>query len=227
MSEIKGMVQGSNEWHDLRRTKITGTDSSIILKLNPWKSPYTLFRQKMGLEEIEITSAMEEGSLLEAEARGQFALKMFLVEPKVWVSDEHPFMMASLDGVGIENGKLSAVEIKCGAKSYREAQKGIVPPYYKAQCQHQLATLGLDMIYYWAYRDGHGILIPIYRDQQFIDKMIEKEREFYSHLQNMSYPIEESEDIWAMPESEWNKRLETTWKEVLNEKNNGHIGSNY
>jgi predicted phage-related endonuclease len=105
------------------------------------------------------------------------------MSPKVMISDETSFIMASLDGYDAMDGK-RAVEIKCGGeKLHLQSIHGEIPKYYLAQMQHQMYVAELDEIYYCSYRPEH-VVNPLYieiikRDDDFIGNMIEKETNFY------------------------------------------------
>ena len=47
--QILETVQGSEEWKNLRFSKITGTDAAILTGSNIWKSKLELWEQKLGL----------------------------------------------------------------------------------------------------------------------------------------------------------------------------------
>ena len=54
---IINLIQGSPEWLELRKNKITGTDSSVLLGSNPFKTRLELWQQKMGLKEQDACNA--------------------------------------------------------------------------------------------------------------------------------------------------------------------------
>ena len=179
--------QGSEKWKALRRTKITASDASIILGVNPFKKPWQLFDEKIGFGfEIE-NDKMKAGSALEPLARLKYIERTGRDDsPEVWVSGEYPWMMASLDGI-TEDG-LNLVEIKCGARSYKQAEDGLIPEYYLAQCQHQMYVCGIEIMDYWAFNGTDGILIEVVRDEKFIENMIIQEKQFYDDLINLRPP---------------------------------------
>lgn len=185
---IIDIEQGTDDWLELRQSKITATDSSVILELNPWKSKNRLWGQKIGfIDPDEENDAMRNGSAMEEEARLSFIHQIKIeVKPCIIVSDEYHFMMASMDG--LSNDNQIAVEIKCGKKSFWDAKKNIIPTYYFCQMQHQMAVCNLNYMFYYCFNGKEGILINVIRDQSFIDQMIEKEWEFYKCMINLKNP---------------------------------------
>ena len=72
---LSDLEQGSPEWLEIRKTKITSSDASIINGSNTFNgnSPFKLWQQKVGIEEREpVNERMLEGSRLEIEARDWF-----------------------------------------------------------------------------------------------------------------------------------------------------------
>lgn len=185
---IIDVEQGSKEWIDLRRTKITATDSAVILGLNPWVSPGRPWREKLGLIDPEPENErMREGQKNEKIARDNFnSFNNYHYHPKVIISDEYPFMMASMDGL-TGNGK-KGMEIKCGEKSFQQAKKGIIPAYYQCQMQKQMLVCGLNEIFYLCYFENKDIMIVVKRDDIFINKLIPKEKYYYDCLINLREP---------------------------------------
>jgi len=185
--KIIDVLQGSSEWKELRRNKISATDSGIILGLNPWVTPYQLWQRKLGLiEEQEVNEKMREGSLMEEEAR-EFLNRKYKwnLKPAVIESIEYPFLMASLDGMNLH----TTVEIKCGKSSYELALKHEIPPYYYSQLQHQMLVTNRPVIDYFSYRsDEDNVFWTVDRDDAFIEKMIEAEKKFYECLMNFTAP---------------------------------------
>lgn len=185
---LLSLKQGSEEWLRFRRSHICASDASSILGCNPYKSILQLYEEKVFGFEQEINHFMSRGIELEAIALELFeketGLTMF---PAVVKHDSIDWMAASLDGLTIDRKK--AVEIKCnGKKNHELALKGKVPNHYNAQIQHQLACTGLEFVYYYSFTGQDGVIIEVKRDQEFIEVMIEKEREFWNNLQALRPP---------------------------------------
>ncbi len=178
MNEIE-IEQGSAEWLELRRTKITSTDAAVILGANPWKTIEKLKEEKFGVKDDYKNAAMQRGQDLEPVARKLYEdLYSIKLMPKVFVRD---FAMASVDGICEKNEHL--IEIKCPLeKNCKKAISEKIPPYYFAQMQHQLYVLALDMMYYFVYDGFFGYRQEVKRDEKYIENMVQKEREFYSSL---------------------------------------------
>lgn len=173
--------QRSSEWLELRKTKITSTDSPIIMGSNKWRSKKDLMQEKLGMIDPQpINEKMQRGIDLEPKAMELFyEMTGLFMLPQVVIND---FMMSSLDGISLDGQTI--VEIKSPNKAtHKMAKNGNVPPYYYDQCMHHLAVTGLPMIYYFSF-DGKndGAIVEIKRDEKYIVEMIEKEKEFYQAL---------------------------------------------
>jgi len=178
------LIQGTQAWLDIRKKHITATDASVILGVNPYKKKHALWCEKLDLKEPEaVNSYMQRGSDLEPVARELFQEETgTIVIPKVVFSKDYPFMMASLDGISINNDFI--LEIKAnGAKNHSMACMGEIPPYHFSQIQHQLEVSKLDLAYYFSFDGKRGITLKIYRDEKYIKNLIEKELEFWHCLQ--------------------------------------------
>jgi len=204
------LIQGTEEWKDLRRNKIGASDAPVIMEVSPWTTPYQLWQQKMLGTEKKQTASMERGLALEQKARDKFSDIMgLLVAPSVEIHPDHPWMMASLDAKDIE-GKCVA-EIKCpGKEDHAMAQAGQIPDKYYPQLQHQIAVCQLDKAFYYSFDGEDGILLEVYRDEKYIIKLIEKEYVFWEGMQNLVPPEltvrdyqTKDDDIWSSYASQW------------------------
>ena len=192
------LEQGSQQWLAIRRKHITATDSSVILGMNPWKSPYILWREKLGLDEPPPPNeAMIRGSEMEASARNYlcgYLQRDFI--PLVVFSNQSPFMMASLDGITLEKDLI--VEIKCpGKRDHDLAKKGHIPLKYFPQIQHQLYVCELEEALYFSFDGVKGVLVEVKRHDRFIDEMLLWEEKFYESMMNLEPPEKvDSDYVW-------------------------------
>lgn len=188
-SIVKDMIQGSEKWLQFRRKHVTATDAGKILQEVPldWGTPYSLWLDKIMGREKEPNSYMLRGIELEPFARSAYEQRMGeSFEPKVIVSNEHQWMMASLDGISKDLNK--CVEIKSGPSSYSSAKEGKVKDYYYSQLQHVMAITGHESMDYACFWNDDLVVINVERDDEYIAQLIEKEREFYECLVNFTEP---------------------------------------
>lgn len=219
------LIQGTKEWLDLRKTKITATDSCIIMGASHWKTKLQLYREKLSNDSPTPPNArMQRGLDLEPIARGLFYVQHgFNVYPSVIVKD---WAMASLDGISACSKHV--VEIKCpGEKDHAIALSGKVPEHYYPQLQHQMWVCDVQQMYYYSFDGTDGVTVIVDRDDDYIEKMIAEEFKFYMCLQEKKEPelsegdyVERNDEIWHSCAEKWKfivdkiKELEEEEEEV-------------
>lgn len=199
------LVQNTPEWLEARKTMIGASDAPVILGVSPWTTPYQLWLQKLSLAEQKETEAMKRGKEKEEQARKAFEEKTgLLVFPTVKISPKHAWMMASFDGMDIEEKNI--VEIKCpGKEDHSKAKEGVVPEKYIPQLQHQLFVCSLEKAFYFSYTEVSSVVLEVYRDDKFIEKMIQKEEAFYECMINFTSPELTDRDYAEREDEAWKK----------------------
>lgn len=172
------MKQGSKEWKEMRNRCITGTDASVIMGVNPFMNKTTLLKKKLNLIPEHDNDAMKEGRRLEPIAREVYENNTgnLTINPP-YLHDQESWAMCSPDGVTFD-GKI-VVEIKCGKKVWEQAKQDVVPEYYYAQIQHNIWVTGAEIAHYFVYFNNDHKLILVDKNEEFIEKMALKERDFY------------------------------------------------
>jgi putative phage-type endonuclease len=198
------MQQNTPAWLEARKTAIGASDAPIILGISPWSTPNQLWHRKKGLiPEQEMSSGMSRGHRLEEEARQWFEKRSgLLMFPAVKLHKEHKYLMASLDGITMEEDAI--VEIKCPKSEIHEmAKNGKLPDYYMAQVQHQLLVTGLPMAHYCSYDGQEGVIVVVERDEALIDKILYACAEFYAYMtENVAPPLCERDYAQIIVEEE-------------------------
>ena len=180
------LEQGCQEWHALRKTKITATDASVIMGASHWKTRIQLYNEKLSNDApMAPNSRMQRGTDLEPIARDLFNIKTgFNMKPAVLIKD---WAMASLDG--LDENIFGVLEVKCpGAIDHERAVNGSVPDHYYPQLQHQMYVAGVPMVHYFSFDGMDGVIVKVKRDDNYIEKMIEEEKKFYECLMNKTPP---------------------------------------
>ena len=182
---IVELEQGTDEWREWRHKGIGASDAPAIMGENRFKSAAQLLQEKRGpARESVQNEAMVLGTQLEPEARRRYIAKTGrVVSPVCLQSTRHDWLRASLDGFSINHD--AVVEIKCGQSVYRRAsQSRSVPEYYYGQMQHILAVTDLDLLDFWCYWPGCAeLLLPVERDDAYIERLLNRELEFWSQVQ--------------------------------------------
>jgi len=227
MSVESWKIQGSQEWLEWRRNKITGTDASVIMEVSPFKTPFELYQEKMGIvPEEEATPWMKRGLMLEPQAREWFTKAHYYIEPDVMAAnDPYEWMGGSFDGIGVDaDGERFVLEIKCpGSEDHELAKRGSVPAKYFPQIQHLISVSGASYAIYLSFvsltEDIYTITVP--KDRPYIMNMISKEYEFWKRLQEFDPPPlidrdhekarkkEQQDNTQIRNDEEWTKLVET------------------
>lgn len=189
MPRFIDVEQGSSEWLELRKKSITATDIATIMGVNPYKTPYQLWQEKLGLKESDAENdAMRRGKSLEPIALESFCiLKRQDYKSAVVVDDVYTWAMASLDGYSQTTGRIC--EIKCmGKANHEEAMNGIVKPLYMYQMHWQMFVTELFECDYFVYSEDSHNIISVKRDQHLINQMIPAAEKFLECLDTLTPP---------------------------------------
>lgn len=208
-AKILKIEQGTPEWHALRKTKITATDASVIMGPYPWKTKLQLFHEKISDETAKniVNARMQRGLDLEPVARELFQIETGIhVKPCVVVKD---WAMASLDGMCAWEETI--IEIKCpGEKDHALALAGKIPAHYYPQLQHQMYVTDLNHMFYFSFDGIDGVTIRVERNDEYIQKMIQEEQEFYACVLSKIPPEKEADDYTYIEDEKW-EELASRW----------------
>ena len=210
MTVNKNILPSRDEWLIARGTRIGGSDSSSIVGMNPYKTNVELWLEKTGqktAKDISDKPYVIYGTKAERPLRELFELdfpnlKVFYEENNLFTNDHYPFAHASLDGwLEDEEGKRGILEIKTTnilQSMQREKWNGQVPDNYYVQILHNMMVYEADFAVLKAqlksefkgelsFQTKHYFFerLEVMDD---IDYLIEKEKEFYKHIQDKSQP---------------------------------------
>ena len=191
------------EWLGYRKQGIGGSDASVVCGINRYKSPVELWMEKTDqLPHQEASEAAYWGTLLEALVRAEFT-KHTGIEVKqikqLLQSEDHPFMLANLDGV-CEHPDLGPVIFEAKtASAYKAAEwEDAIPDEYQLQVQHYMAVTGYQGAYVAVLIGGNSFKWKfIERDEELISMLIELESAFWNHVKNVTPPPLDGSDASA------------------------------
>lgn len=173
------------EWLNLRRTGIGGSEAGAVCGLNPYSSPLKVYRDKtepLPPQEAD-NEAVRQGHDLEDYVARRFMEATGLKVRRsnyMYRSVENPFMIADVDR--LVTGEDAGLECKtAGAYSADKWKDGDIPLHYVMQCYHYMAVTGKRVWYIAAVILGQEF---VYRrlewDDALIGKLIEMERRFWT-----------------------------------------------
>jgi len=208
--EKLNIEQGTPEWLALRKNHLGSSDASIIMGASKWKisdgrikTPYLLWKEKLGLEDLSCDNAATRyGKVMEEPARQAYQEMVGdIVEPVCVKNTQHPYLLASLDGLNITEDR--AVEIKnCNFEDHKLAKEGKIPSKYYPQVQLQIMVTGLPFIDYFSFHKGDGVIVKVERDEEYILDLSKKLDAFWKCVETLKEPpltdddFIERDNIW-------------------------------
>lgn len=185
-------------WLQYRRTGIGGSDSSTIVGLNPYNSPYRLYLDKTGeLPETPDNEAMRQGRDFEAYVADRWmeaTSKRVRRNNTMWRSRTWPWMLADIDREVVgENAGLECKTTTLLNKS--DLAHGEIPQTYYVQCQHYMAVMGFDRMYLAVLVLSRGFYhFTIERNEAEITALAEAEHDFWHHVMHNEPPEVDGSD---------------------------------
>ena len=148
--KVLNVKQGSKEWLEARRKHFTASEAQAMMGASKYQTRDELLREKAIGITPEIDAAtqrlFEEGHSAEKSARA--ITEQIIGEelyPVTGVSDEHPKLLASFDGLNLMGDTI--FEHKLWNEGLAEAVKrGEVPPTHYWQLEHQLLVSGAERV---------------------------------------------------------------------------------
>ena len=182
------------DWLEHRKLGIGGSDASVVCGINKYKSPVELWMDKTGqIPPQEAGEAAYWGTQLESIVRAEFTKRtgIEVTKPAVILqSEEHPFMLANLDGIcEVPDVGTCIFEAKT-ASAYKAGEwEDSIPDEYMLQIQHYMAVTGYAGTYIAALIGGNTFKWRfVKRDEELISMLIELETAFWNHVQDGTPP---------------------------------------
>lgn len=186
-NEIKTKNLSRMEWLQLRRNGIGGSDASVVMGENPWRSILQLWEEKTG--RLEIADNGNEftywGNVMEPIIRKEFMKRTGLkVRQKhaLIFHPEFPYLCANLDGIVTdENGEKCVFEAKTVSQYKADQWDGKIPREYMWQVQHYLFVCDMKKAYVAALVGGNQFIFHVvYRDEEMIRELVQEEQRFWN-----------------------------------------------
>ena len=180
------------EWLEYRKQGIGGSDAAVVCGISRYKSPVELWMEKT--DQLPYQEAGESaywGTQLEALVRTEFTKRTGIevrTVNQILQSEEHPYMLANLDGIcGDAEHGICGFEAKT-ASAYKAGEwEDTIPDEYQLQIQHYMAVTGYKGFYIAVLIGGNTFRWRfVERDEELIAMLIELERDFWNHVQEMT-----------------------------------------
>ena len=176
------------QWLELRRNSIGGSDAAAACGQSPWTSQLALYCDKMGLlPDRETNESMRRGTYLE-----QYVAERFMEETgkkvqrdnTMWCDEEYPFLTANIDRTVVgEHAGLECKTMNDYSSRDFDFESGEIPVQYYYQCQHYMMVMGWDYMYIAFSTNFSFAWLKIERNDSFIETMRMQEVDFwYNHI---------------------------------------------
>lgn len=182
------------EWLDLRKGGIGGSDASVVCGINRYKSPIELWMEKTSRQPPQETGESAYwGTQLESIVREEFTkrtgLEVKLVKC-ILQSEEFPFMQANLDGVCHDPDYGDCIFEAKTASAFKMGEwENSIPDEYMLQIQHYMAVTGFKAAYIAVLIGGNTFKWQrIERDEEIISALIQLEKDFWDCVETDTPP---------------------------------------
>ena len=191
------------DWLEYRKQGIGGSDASVVCGINRYKSPVELWMEKTGqLPHQEAGEAAYWGTQLEPFVRAESTKRTGIEVSRrneLLQSEEHPFMLANLDGIcEVPDVGPCIFEAKT-ASAYKVGEwEDAIPDEYALQLAHYMAVTGYAGAYIAVLIGGNTFKWKfIERDEELISMLIQLETDFWNHVQDGTPPPLDGSDASA------------------------------
>ena len=182
-----------------RSNVVGGTDMSVLLGENKWKTREELVQEKLGHKKVEVNDGMYWGTMAEPMIAKHIENNLppwqRLYDPEAEPHGhqvehkDYPFIVGSPDRL-ILNAEtdevVEGVEIKTAFEWTLKSWRQKVPTYYQIQCQHYMMVTGLDS---WriCVLVGNRTYLEFNLEADYLlqEEMIEKAVEFNKEIKDL------------------------------------------
>ncbi|HOJ03313.1 MAG TPA: YqaJ viral recombinase family protein [Bacteroidota bacterium] len=188
------------QWLEIRRTGIGGSDIAAIAGINPWKSPFSVYWDKIEGAVQEVNEKMRWGQVLEDAIAREYALREDLNINRVRAVLQHPENPIAIGNIDrlviVPNGENRILEIKnVGEFQRKKWEFGQIPEIYVLQVQWYLYVTGLRHATIAALIGGQELVShEIERNDSIIDSCVHIAREFWTMVENRTPPDPDGSD---------------------------------
>lgn len=173
------IAQRSEEWHQARKFRLTGSDFAAAIGISPYKSRQALWREKTGRERpFEGNEITIWGEINESNAISQFEIETgHIVHPAGFmVHPSHDWLGVSPDGL-VTDG---CVEVKCPFT--RKPHDG-VPAHYLPQVVAESEVTGVDC-WFVSWTPDECRIWRVTRSMEYWDWMLPLLKDFWRCVQD-------------------------------------------
>ena len=205
------------QWLELRRNSIGGSDAASACGQSPWTSQLELWCEKMGMiPDKETNESMRRGTYLE-----QYVAERFMEETgkkvqrdnAMWCDDEFPCLTANIDRIVVgEKVGLECKTMNDYSSNDYDLESGEIPTQYYYQCQHYMMVMKWDYMYIAFSTNFKFVWLRIDRNDEFIKAMRQQELDFWYNyvVKSLRPEADGSESSMEILEDLYPKEIESS-----------------
>lgn len=183
----------NEQWKELRKLGIGGSDAAVIMECSPWKTKKELYYEKIGAPVLldldeDKWFIYEYGHAVEELVAKMFQRKTgfeVMIDTRMYRHPKYPFMQANVDRVvRLPDGRIAILECKTTTFFNKEEWYSGPPRYYEMQCRHYMAVCNVDVVYIaclFGNTPADFVCHRIERDLDYESDIIEAEKEFWEN----------------------------------------------
>lgn len=182
------------DFDERRRTGIGGSDAAAAIGISPWKTPFSLWLQKVGeeAETLHETEPMRWGTLLEPIIAAEYARRTGRVLERNTEMLRHPnfgWMIAHLDATVIGENRIVEVKTARDGRYWGPPGTDEVPMTYLMQAHHYLVITGAAVCDIAVLIGGSDFRIyEIPADDEIAGMVIDHEATFWRYVEQREPP---------------------------------------
>lgn len=200
MNEIT--YDSREEWLQLRKGYIGGSDAAAVLGLDDYKSPYSLWAEKTGrVPGFAGNTATKVGSYLEqlvADMWCEEAGKKVRKKNRILVNPDYPWACADVDRLVVGEKALLEIKTTNSFPVMKRCRGGEFPERWYCQMMHYMAVTGCERAYLAVLLNCREMLhYELERDEGEIKALMEAEEDFWANVINDTPPAIDGSDATA------------------------------
>lgn len=171
--------QGSKEWLDIRKGRITASIAGALLGYDPNITKAQAMKIVTGDYQQKENIALDHGRRFEKEALEDFKIQYGMEVKECGVFTEDEWLAGSPDGL---IGEFSILEIKCPF-SDKELTSIKTKPHYYVQCQINMHLTGRTLTYFYQWLpNGKTMMEEVKYDEDYAIYLVSELYEIYELL---------------------------------------------
>lgn len=192
------------DWLERRKEGIGASEIGAVLGLSRWATALDIYADKIDAPgRDEPGEAAEWGKLLEPVVLAEFGRRSGLsveADGRLLRSVEHPWCLATLDGLAAEGDQLVPVEAKTATVYLEDEWADGAPECYRAQVNQQLLVTGAPHGYIACLLGGQRLMwSKIERDETLIRRIVNSGSKLWQQIRDRDPPpVTDARDTHAL-----------------------------